>query len=335
MNTGGSAISDRTGKVLFLGSEAIPGLKVGTAEMIDALEQGFRDKCAGLTEFPPKPTIHPRPDCFLRALIGYLGRSDVAGLKWVAAYPTNRKQGLPLVVGLVLLSDPKTGFPLAIMAADWITAQRTAAVSAVAAKYLAPEGATELAICGAGIQGDIHLEFLSHVLPDLGRVRVFDPAPRALRAFLERHSSAEADFVLEEATDPRRAVAGADVIVTAAPMMDQPLAIIEADDLAPGVLCLPLDLDNYFAPSAFARCQKKFADDVEQFLSLKQQGHFAHVDRLDGGYGQLVGGLTEGRTDRSEPIMAISVGIALGDLIIADLLYRRALESGVGTWLEL
>lgn len=328
-------MSDQTGKLLFLGSEVIPGLKVEKAEMIDALKQGFRDKYAGLTEFPPKPTIHPQPDCFIRALIGYLRGRDVAGLKWVGAYPSNRNLGLPIVSGLVLLNDPKTGFPLAIMTADWITAQRTAAVSAVAVKYLAPEGASELAICGAGVQGNIHLEFLSQVLPDLGRVRVFDPSPQALGAFLDRHSTAEADFVLEEAADPHQAVAGADVIVTAAPMMDQPLAVIEADDLAPGVLCLPLDLDNYFAPSAFARCPKKYGDDAKQFMSLKQQGRFTHVDHLDGDYGQLACGLIGIRQDRDEPVMAISVGIALGDLIIADLLYRRALKNGVGIWLEL
>ena len=91
------------------------------------------------------------------------------------------------------------------------------------------------------------------------------------------------------------------MIVTAAPMKDKPLAVIRADDLASGTLCLPLDLDNYFAASAFAKCARKYTDDLEQFKGLQEQGRFSQVDKLDGDYGQLTSGQVQQLRYNSEP----------------------------------
>ena len=93
-------------KLLFLGKSAIKSLDISAAEIIEVIENGFRNMADGKAELPHKPTIHPRPDCFLRALPGYLKGLDLAGIKWVSAYPRNRQSGLPLVSGLVLLNDP-------------------------------------------------------------------------------------------------------------------------------------------------------------------------------------------------------------------------------------
>ncbi len=322
-------------KILFLGGAVIERLNVGLADMIEAMEIGFRDKSAGLVELPLKPTIHPRPECFIRALPGYLKSRDVAGLKWVGAYPINRNKDLSLVSGLVILNDPQTGYPLAIMDAGWITAWRTAAVSAVAAKHLAINDATTLAICGAGVQGGTHLESLALVLQNLRQVKIFDPHPGSLNAFLERHSSRQPQLSLKAVSSPQCALQDAQVVVTAAPMMTEPLSIIQAEDLAPGILCLPVDLDSYFAPSAFAACQKIYSDDIQQLHSLQGEGRFTHLEKMDGDYGQLLTRQITGREHRDQRIMAISVGIALGDLIVADLIYRKALRQEAGAWLEL
>jgi len=322
-------------KILFLGGAAIERLNVEPADMIEAMETGFRDKGAGLVELPLKPTIHPRPDCFIRALPGYLKQRDVAGLKWVGAYPINRQKDLSLVSGLVILNDPQTGFPAAIMDADWITAWRTAAVSAVAAKHLAVSDAATLAICGAGVQGGTHLECLALVLKRLRQVRIFDPHPASLNAFLERHSRSRPHLSLKGVSSPQSALQDAQVVVTAAPMMTEPLSVIQAEDLAPGVLCLPIDLDSYFAPSAFAACQKIYSDDIPQLHSLKGEGRFTHLAKVDGDYGQLLTHRITGREHQDQRIMAISVGIAMGDLIVADLIYRKAHKQDAGVWLEL
>ncbi len=100
-------------------------------------------------------------------------------------------------------------------------------------------------------------------------------------------------------------------------------------------MLLPVDLDSYFAASAFKACNKFFSDDMDQLWALKDQGRFTHIKKMDGNYSQLLTDRIQGRENDGECIMAISVGIALGDLVTADLIYRKAIKRNVGIWLEL
>ena len=323
------------GKLLFLGKSAIKSLDISVTEIIEAVEKGFTDLSAGKAELPHKPTIHPRPNCFLRALPGYLKGMDLAGIKWVSAYPTNRQKGLSLVSGLILLNDPQTGFPMTLMDGNWITAWRTAAVSAVAAKHLAVKKADTLGICGAGIQGKTHLAALYTVLPNLRQVKLFDPDSETLKLFIREQAAVYTDLDIVGVPTAQDAFQGAKVVVTAAPMMAKPLAIIRQKEIEPGMLLLPLDLDSYFTASAFKACQNFFVDDIDQFLWLRDQGRFSHVKKITGDYSQLVSSQIKGRQNNTECIMAVSVGIAMGDLVTAGLIYNKAQDRNVGVWLDL
>lgn len=87
---------------------------------------------------PPKPGVHPRADCFIHAMPAYVrGAVEAAGVKWVSGYPPNRPKGLPYISGVLLLNDPETGIPIAVMDCAYITALRTGASVGVAAKYFA------------------------------------------------------------------------------------------------------------------------------------------------------------------------------------------------------
>lgn len=315
----------------FLSRADIQSLHISPGEMIEAVEKAFTGKARGQTELPFKPTIHPRPDCFLRALPGYLQNPDVAGLKWVSAYPANKRIGLPVVGGLVILNDSQTGLPLAILEGSLVTAWRTAAVSALSAKLLARKGACELAICGAGVQGSMHLTFLPFALPGLREIRIFDSNPKVMRSFIEHHESQDDRFSIQAASSPQVCVRGADVVVTAAPMPEKPLAILTPENLDNGVLCMPLDLDSYFSPEAFKACDLFFSDDANQLFELQKQGRFKALCRVDGDYGELMMQNRTGRQNDNQRIMAISVGIALGDLAIAHLIYSKAVADGMGT----
>ena len=102
----------------------------------------FREKGEGRVEMPPKIGIHTMPDAFIHAMPASIPAQKAAGMKWVGGYPDNSKRGLPYITGLLILNDPETGVPVALMDCTWITAQRTGAATAVAAKYLArPESA--------------------------------------------------------------------------------------------------------------------------------------------------------------------------------------------------
>ena len=321
-------------KLLYLSQTQVDACGVDILEIIDTIEASFKKKAEGRTELPLKPTIHPRPECFSRALAGYIGGLDVAGLKWVSAYPSNLDHGLPLVSGLILLNDPETGIPMAVMDGSWITACRTAAISAVAARHLAVQGAATLSICGAGVQGSSHLKALSCVIPKLKKVRVFDANPGAVERFLDTHQPVHPGLTLMAAESPEAAVKDADVIVTAAPMLTKRRAEIKGEWIAPGALCLPLDFDSYFATSAFAVCSKFYSDDKDQLYWFKENGRFDDMPGLTGDLGELVSGLVSGRENEDERIMAIGVGVALGDLATAGLVYRNARNRTIGTWLD-
>src|SRR5687767_15488371 len=114
-------------------------------------------------ELPPKIAVHPRPDGSLGHAMPALlrgaepdGRGDLLGLKWIAGFPANRAGGLPALHGVVLLVDPLTGVPAAILDAGPITAARTAAVSGVAIARFARRDTGRVAraaLIGAGVQG--------------------------------------------------------------------------------------------------------------------------------------------------------------------------------------
>ncbi|MAE61288.1 MAG: peptide transporter, partial [Planctomycetaceae bacterium] len=126
-----------TETVLYLSRADVEGVGLSMREVIDALERMFVEKGEGRVEMPPKPGIHTRPDAFIHAMPAYIASQSAAGMKWISGYPENQQKGLPYISGLLVLNDPETGIPIAVMDATWLTAQRTGAATAVAAKMLA------------------------------------------------------------------------------------------------------------------------------------------------------------------------------------------------------
>jgi alanine dehydrogenase len=110
--------------LLYLSRTEVARLLPGLTEQIDVVEETYRALAAGRVELPPKPGVHPRRDSFLHAMPAYLRDDDVVALKWVAGYPANKERGLPYITGLIVLNDPDTGLPLAIMDGAEITAAR-------------------------------------------------------------------------------------------------------------------------------------------------------------------------------------------------------------------
>ena len=108
-----------TGSLLYLSREDVEATHLPMLEVIDALETMFKEKGDGRTEMPPKPGIHPRADSFIHAMPAYIPGLQSAGIKWVSGYPGNREKGLPYISGLIILNDPDTGVPIAVMDCTW------------------------------------------------------------------------------------------------------------------------------------------------------------------------------------------------------------------------
>ncbi len=320
-------------KLLYLSRRDVQAAGPGMPEIIAALEAMFREKGEGRVEMPPKPGVHPRPDAFIHAMPAYIPAIGSAGMKWVSGYPQNKARGLPYISGLLILNDPDTGLPTAVMDCTWITAVRTAAASALAAKHLARPGSETLGIIGCGVQGKSHVEALRGVAP-LRRVRAYDIDPRMARA-LAAETAAAFDIEVSVAATPREAVSGSDIVVTAGPILKVPHATIRAGWLDPGAFASLVDYDSYWHPDALLEVDKFCTDDVPQLEYYRSRGYFQNIPAIHAELGELVTGRKPGRETDAERTMACNLGIALDDMATAPLVYRRALAAGLGTWLPL
>ena len=146
------------------------------ATVIKLLETAFHEKGAGKVEMPPKPGIHTMPDAFIHAMPAFIPSLNSAGIKWVSGYPDNQKRGLPYITGLLILNDVETGIPYSVMDCAWITAYRTGAASALAAKYLARPESKIAGILACGVQGRTNLEALKVLFP-IEKVYAYDIHP--------------------------------------------------------------------------------------------------------------------------------------------------------------
>lgn len=309
----------------------IEAINLSMTEIIACVEEAFRQKGRGDVEMPPKPGIHPVPDAFIHAMPAYIRKIRAAGVKWISGFPDNPRRGLPYISGVVILNDPDTGFPIAIMDAAWITAKRTGAATAVAAKYLARRDSRKLGILGCGAQGRTNLEALEEVLPSLDEVRAYDVSEVNLRRYAEEMTM-KCGLPIRQVKSPREAVEGSDVIVTAGPILKSPSPSIERGWVNDGVFACPLDFDSYWKPEAMHSMDKFCTDDSEQLLYYKSAGYFRDIPKVYADLGQLALGEKNGREEDQEKTMSMNLGVAIEDIVVAARLYEKAKRLGIGEW---
>lgn len=314
--------------LLYLSRADVESVGPSMGDIIEALERMFRDKGRGRVEMPPKPGIHPRPDAFIHAMPAYIPGLAAAGLKWVSGYPQNQKKGLPYIHGLIVLNDPETGAPVCVMDGTWITAQRTGAATAVAAKHLARPDSESAGILACGVQGRSNLEALAAAFR-LRRVKAFDVRPEAAMRFA-REMGRRLGLEIEPVKRPEDAVRGLDLVVTSGPILKKPRPVIEAGWLSPGAFASPVDFDSYWTPSALRQIDRLATDDHAQFAYYRKSGYFLKTPRPYADLGELGAGTKRGRRTESERTMSINLGLALEDMATAVLVHRSALRRGAG-----
>jgi ornithine cyclodeaminase/alanine dehydrogenase-like protein (mu-crystallin family) len=319
--------------VLYLSRADVERVALDKPAIVALLETAFRENAEGRVDMPPKPGLHPGGDAFLNAMPAYIGGMGAAGIKWVGGSPGNAARGLPYISGLIVLNDPVTLLPVAVMDCTWITAQRTAAASALSAKHLARPGSEVLGILGCGAQGRSHLEALSGAFP-LRRVLAFDVSSDVQRRFAEEMGERTGLQVVGVDT-PRKAVAGCDIVVTAGPLLKHPRPIADAGWLEPGGFASAVDYDGYWTPAALAGMDKVATDDLPQWRHMRSTGYFGGMAEPYADLGEIVTGRKPGRERDGERILAMNLGLALDDMAVAVEVYRRAAARGIGVRLPL
>jgi ornithine cyclodeaminase/alanine dehydrogenase len=298
-------------------------------------------------ELPPKIAVHPRPaGAFAHAMPAALrpaaaGTStddDLLGIKWVAGFPANRERGLPAIHALVILSDPATGVPMAVVDGGPITALRTAAVSGVAIARFGPIAAAtagaadhtpQVTIVGAGVQGHSHVEVIGHVLPG-ARVTIVDRHPERAEALAATARGTNGIAAAQAASDAASATRGADVVITAASFTDPARRqVMDGSWLGPDALVVPVDYATMCAASVARDAALFLVDDRGQFLANRDAGQFDDYPDPGATLGEAI--LAGTPRPPSGRVVVTHLGVGLADVIFADAIVRRAEASGIGT----
>ncbi len=321
------------GTVLYLSRRDVETINLPMQEIIDALEAMFKEKGGGRTEMPPKPGIHTRPDAFIHAMPAYIPSLQSAGMKWVSGYPDNQRRGLPYITGLLLLNDPETGIPIAIMDCTWITAKRTGGATAVAAKYLARPDSATVGIVACGVQGRSNLEALT-CLFKIKKVKAYDLHPEIAGRYATEMSKA-LNLDVEPVRRLTEAVKGLDLVVSSGPIVKHPKPLIEPGWLSEGAFASPVDFDSYWKGEALRHIDKLATDDLVQMNYYRQEGYFKETPEPYADLGEIVTGLKPGRESAGERTMSINLGLALDDMATAIRIYKLATAKRIGLELPL
>ena len=321
-------------QLLFLSRKNVEEIDLPMKEVIEGVEEVFREKGEGRVEMPPKPGIHPVKDAFIHAMPAYVPGMRSAGVKWVSGYPENYRKGLPYISGLLILNDPETGIPIAVMDCTWITAMRTGAATAVAAKFLARKDSSVMGILGCGVQGRTNLEAIKVAFPRLSRVNAYDIDAKVIARYVKDMEKKHKVKVVP-VDSPREAVEGSDIVVTAGPILKHPSPIIEPSWFRKGGFACPLDFDSYWRNDAMQSVDKFCTDDKNQLEYYKTVGYFGGVPKVYADLGEIVAGKKSAREHDDERIMSMNLGIALEDMATAIRIFEKAQAKGIGTWLAL
>lgn len=282
----------------------------GFDEQLELVEQTYRAQARGTTELPAKIGVHPRPNSFLHAMPAHLREPDVVALKWVSGFPANPSRGLPFISGVIVLNDAETGIPLALMDAAEITAARTAAASGVCIRAWAPPGWRRVAVLGCGEQARYHCAIVRHLNP-AAQIVGFDSIPERVQLLGDDVSIAPS---------PQHAVRGAEVVITAGPIEENPSSPLGPAWLRDGPwLLLPIDFDFYVSAAAASSADVFVTDDEDQFETYRRAGHFTSWPAARSSVGKA---LEDGI--RGERVLACNLGVATLDAAFSSAVARRA-----------
>lgn len=327
-------MSESEFRLLYLSQADIEKINLTMEEIIDQLEVAFAEKAEGRVEMPPKPGIHPGDeDNFIHAMPAYIPAMKSAGVKWVSGFPLNLERGLPYISGLLILNDSETGLPISVMDCVWITAKRTGAATAIAAKHLARPDSSVVGILGCGVQGRSNIEALSVNFP-LEKVMAYD-IDSEISAKYASEIKARFGYQVTPVNRPQDAVTGCEIVVTAGPILKKPHATILTGWMDDGAFASLVDFDSYWHPDAMKEVDKFCTDDVPQLRHYQEMGYFQDIPTVYADLGDLVVGHKRGRETPEERTMACNLGLAMDDMAVAPLLYHKAIEKGIGTWLPL
>ena len=305
---------------LYLDEGDLSRLPIHTDEVVQSLENLVRREGDASLWAPSKTSVSLPDGRYLMAGVAAMDDPSVMAVKSLVLNPANPDRGIPQINATVTVLDSHTGFPLAVMDGNWITAVRTAGLSALAASRLANPDASSIAFIGCGVQARAHLRAFGDRFP-LVEMRAFGRGA-ANRDTLCAAGEERGLRAVASATG-QDAIEGADLVVTTVTLSTDAPPFLDARGLKPGAFAAVTDFVAPWHRDSLIAFDVIVTDDLSEPL--------IDPDRFDGDLHAVLAGDIPGRQKQAERTAFIFRGPPVADLALAELAYRKARESSVGT----
>ncbi|MBG9773633.1 ornithine cyclodeaminase family protein [Brevibacillus laterosporus] len=277
---------------------------------------------------------------FMPALVPAM---ESLGMKYVSVFPDNKTKGKSTITGLMILSDVKTGEPLMLLDASYLTIVRTGAASGLATQYLARQDASILGVIGTGAQSQGLISAMLAVRP-LKEIRLYNRTQqKAEQCKAELQQSPQGrDLLIQVVPEANQAVVGADIVITATNAMKP---VFSADAISAGIHInavgsfqpnmqeIPTEVVTK-ASKVIVEAREAALEETGDLLLPIQEGIFSS-QHVHAELGEIAAGQKPGREKADEITLFKSVGLAVMDVVLAQAMYKKAKQAGVGQEIEL
>lgn len=304
------------------------------SECIELQRIAFSDHARGKAWNAPSSWLRvDKHRGWIKMLAGFVDSADAMGIKVLARYPNN-PPGMN-IGSLLVLFDPTDGFPLAIFDGVYVTAVRTGAGGGLATRYCARPDSRTVGILGSGVQARYNMYAICELVPGLEQARVYSRSRERREAYVQ-HMAAATGLTYVPVDNPRAAIEGADIILTAT---NSPEPVLMADWIKPGAHINAMGIKTEIHPAVF-RGARVYGDSEEvalndgKFSTALKAGAVSEAD-IAGEIGEVLIGEKPGRTSPEEITIFDSAGLAVQDVICALHVYEKAREQNVGVHVNL
>ena len=297
---------------IYLPEAEVERLALSASEIADAMVAAFQQRADGQIAMPDKTRLSVAgSDAFFHAMPA-AAPDLLAGVKWVAGSPMNAVRGLPHIDSLLVLSDPTSGRTLAIIEARYLTGLRTAALSLLAARYLARPNAARLGLIGCGLQASTHVEALCAEFP-IRSVAMFSRRRASAEALAERIRARDLATLVCDVS--AAVVAQSDLVVTSVPAQPGLAGFLDADALPPGAFAAMVDLGRSWRAETVHAFDRGLTDDVAQSRAMSGENPTFAAMHFAGDLSGLCSGRVAARRGADERLAFLFPGNALADLV--------------------
>ena len=324
-------------KTLVLSRREVEKL-INMRRVLTLVEKAFIAQAEGRVQMPAKIYIHlEKYHGDFRAMPAYIQGMEACGIKWVNVHPENKKYGLPSIMAVIILSEPKTGFPLAIMDGTLITNLRTGAAGGIAAKYLANKNSSRVALVGCGKQAQAQLIALNKV-SRIKNVLLYDNKRFNAIAFAKKMKYL--GFKMKLCANIKECVKEADIVVTTTPSRKP---IIKAAWIKKGTHINAIGADargKEELDPAILKVARIIVDDKTQAMhsgeiNVPITKRIIKEKDICGTLGEVIIGKKKGRLNKSDITIFDSTGLAIHDVAVANFVYLEAIKKRLGKFIVL